>query len=170
MLGGADGYGYHHLYRRFSRKREANSGAGMVVYGREEMEVLEQWSAPAGAVTSSFAAEALALQEALGWLRTSTWWTQAAVITDCQTLLAALEGDEGGCMIIALRETLWELGECNEGADARPREEGVMHQGDVELDLATRRAEIRRRMRKDYLDRRLITSRDLPGERREKLE
>ena len=48
-----------------AERREASGGAGMVVYGGEEMEVLEQWSAPAGAVTSSFAAEALALQEAL---------------------------------------------------------------------------------------------------------
>ena len=45
-----------------------------------------------------------------------------------------------------------------------------MNQRDVELDLATIRAEIRRRMRRDYPDRRLITSGDLPGERREKLE
>ena len=69
---------------------------------------------------------------------------------------------------------VWVPGHCdlpgNERADSRPKEGGAMHQGDVELDLATRRAEIRRRMRRNYPNRRLITSRDLPGERREKLE
>ena len=89
----------------------ASGRAGVVVCGGEEMEVLEEWSAPAGAVTSSFAAEAVALQEALGWLRNSTQWTQAAVITNSQSLLAVLYGDGGDSWIGALRETLWELGE-----------------------------------------------------------
>ena len=59
---------------------------------------------------------------------------------------------------------------CNRRADSRAKEGGAMHQEDVELDLATRRAKIRRRMRRDYPDKRLIASRDLPSERREKLE
>ena len=60
----------------------ASGGAGVVVISREEMEVLEERSVPAGAMTSFFLAEALALQEALRWLRNSTQWTQAAVIID----------------------------------------------------------------------------------------
>ena len=59
---------------------------------------------------------------------------------------------------------------CNRRADSRAIEGGAMHQEDVELDLAPRRAKIRRRMRRDYPDKRLIASRDLPSERREKLE
>ena len=112
----------------------ADGGARVAVIG--DGEVVEEWVAPAEASCNSFAAEAVAMQEALDWLERSQEWRRAVVLTDSQALLAALEGCSTQTRVSKLRNALWRLeGEgrdlvlvwmaghidlpCNERADRR---------------------------------------------------
>ena len=160
----------------------ADGGAGVAVIG--EGEVVEEWAVPAGASCSSFAAEEVAMQEALDWLERSQEWKRATVLTDSQVLLAALEGCSTQTIVSKLRDALWRLegesrdlvlvwvpGHCdlpgNERADRRAKEGGEILQEGVRMDMNTRRSEIRRRIRESYGERELIRTRRLEGELRE---
>ena len=85
----------------------ADGGAGVAVIG--DGEVVEEWAVPAGAFCSSFAAEAVAMQEALDWLERSQEWRRAAVLTDSQALLGALEGCSTQTRVSKMRDALWRL-------------------------------------------------------------
>ena len=62
-------------------------GAGVVV--RTGDETIRQWSVPAGARCSSYAAELTAMLEAATWLKRTRDWRRAAIVTDSRTLVDA---------------------------------------------------------------------------------
>ena len=110
--------------------------------------MVEEWAVTAGASCSSFAVEAVAMQEALDWLERSQEWRRAAVLTGSQALLAALEGCSTQTRVSKLRDALWGLegegrnlvlvwvpGHCglpgNKRADRRAKEGGEMLQEGV---------------------------------------
>ena len=126
--------------------------------------LVHSWSGPAGVLCSSYAAEAVAMREAVEWLEEREGWTRALVATDSRALVMALDGRCGGPGAGRIRETLWRLhesgrevtlawipGHCdvrgNEEADRLAGEGSGMEQGEVPLEGATRRALIRRRIR-----------------------
>jgi ribonuclease HI len=127
-------------------------GSGVVVY--QEKEEVYRWAGPAGIVCSSYSAELVAMQRALGWLQEVEGWITAAIFTDSLSVLYALKSGEwrgrvGKVVdsIVALEAKgklltiAWIPGHCNvlgnEVADQLAEEGSKMAQQETPVDAAT---------------------------------
>ena len=143
-------------------------GAGVVV--RTGDETIRQWSVPAGARCSSYAAELTAMLEAATWLKRTQDWRRAAIVTDSRSLVDALGGETSHHRLETLRRelkdaevggrelvVLWVPSHCglegNELADERAKEGTTLQQAEVPLDQSTRRAVIREEVGRRYAER-----------------
>ena len=157
-------------------------GAGVVVRAGDE--TIRQWSVPAGARCSSYAAELTAMLEAATWLKRTRDWSRAAIVTDSRSLVDALGGETSHLRLETLRSelkdaevggrelvVLWVPSHCglegNELADERAKEGTTLQQAEVPLDQSTKKAVIREEVGRRYAERTRNVDERLPDKIRD---